>query len=168
MKRKKLIILIFCFVLLFCSCQNSFENEERESSNYVNTSMEEDMLFGYEEIIEETSEYDVKYEKLSEENFEEVITILMSISDEDDLRKLDCLPLTRELYDELRNDFSYIIENDDLKWLRIDAWGINEDRFGCIFYIKTQKEEVRDYYIEMELDEGIVKDIELILLSVSE
>lgn len=168
MKRKKLIILIFCFVLFCCSCQNSFENEESESSNYVSTSIEEEMLFNNEKIIEETSEYDVKYEKLSEENFEEVITVLMSISDEDDLKKLDCLPLTQELYDELKDDFSYVIENDDLEWLRIDAWGINEDRFGCIFYIKTQKEEVRDYYIEMKLDEGIVTDIELILLSVSE
>lgn len=167
------MIFICSFVLIGFGCQNEREKIAEESISDYSESSIEDIVMSSEgtiegsstEIFEETSENPIKYATLTEENFEEVLIMFMSISGAEDLWKLDYLPLTEELKKELSNDFPYEAEIANFEWLRVEAWGVNDEGLACVFRVNKEQGVSFDYYIVMQLEEGKIAEVELIRLA---
>ena len=63
---------------------------------------------------------------LTEANIEQVLKDFLTIADEDDLKKLEKLPLTENFFNQCAEDFPYIGNVEKYKEINIDFWSVDE------------------------------------------
>lgn len=172
MKTKcKLIVLFAISLIVLSSCQKQKNTMEKIESDDLSTPI----AFG-KVMSEESSIVIPEYigdEILTEENFEQVIKKIFTLSKEglqDSLITLSELPLTEAFYSEcaqssVKNETPIFDWTYSYEKMKLEFWGVREDgKCICIcgFY-KTDyilDENADFYYIVMEIHQDRISSIE--------
>ena len=171
----KLIVLFVISLIVLSSCQKQKNTMEKIESDDLSTPI------AFEKVMSEENpivipEY-IGDEILTEENFEQVIKKIFTLSKEelqDSLITLSELPLTEAFYSECAQN-SVKNETPIFDWtypyekMKLEFWGVREDgKCICIcgFYKADYilDENADFYYIVMEMYQGRIASIQTILL----
>lgn len=81
---------------------------------------------------------------LTEDNMEQVLKDFLSIADEEDLKKLEELPLTENFFNQCAEDFPYIENVEEYKEINIEFWSIDE-KGKCVGLVLFALNKNREY-----------------------
>lgn len=167
--KKVVAIILICSTALFCcACRETQGETESSVSTMPSSSDIESMTEESSEVATSVEEGAlgelVKYETLTEENLEEVLTTFMFIQNEEELWKLEYLPLTETLYERCIQNFPYARDVENFEKLGVYQYGVNEDAVGCYFVIETKNNIAYDYYIKFLMDDDKIKGMDLLLI----
>lgn len=81
---------------------------------------------------------------LVEDNVARVLKDFLSIADEEDLKKLEELPLTENFFNQCVEDFPYIEDAEEYKEINIEFWAIDEEG-KCVSLVVFSKKKNPEY-----------------------
>lgn len=120
--------------------QNSKPIDEVVTDTAVETVQQEDIT-EKEEKTELTYKGDAL---LVEDNVEQVLKDFLSIADEEDLKKLEELPLTENFFNQCAEDFPYIEDVEEYQEINIEFWSIDEEG-KCVSLVVLSKTKNPEY-----------------------
>lgn len=126
--------------------QNSKSIDEVADAT-VETVQQEDIT-EKEEKIELTYKGDVL---LVEDDVAQVLKDFLSIADEEDLKKLEELPLTESFFDQCVENFPYIEDVEEYKEINIEFWAIDE-KGKCVSLVSFGNRMNPDHVYCIEMD----------------
>ncbi|MBD5472896.1 MAG: hypothetical protein HDR20_08360 [Lachnospiraceae bacterium] len=99
-----------------------------------------------EDITEKEEKIELTYKGdalLVEDNVAQVLKDFLSIADEEDLKKLEELPLTENFFNQCAEDFPYIEDVEEYKEINIEFWSIDEEGkcVSLVVFSKTKNPE---------------------------
>ena len=81
---------------------------------------------------------------LVEDDVAQVLKDFLSIADEEDLKKLEELPLTEKFFNQCAEDFPYIEDVEEYKEINIEFWSIDEEG-KCVSLVVFSKKKNPEY-----------------------
>ena len=105
---------------------------QKEEENDI-TEKEEKPVFTYQGDI-----------LLTEDNVAQVLRDFLSIADEEDLKKLEELPLTESFFNQCVEDFPYIENVEEYKEINIEFWSIDENG-KCVSLVVFSRKKNPEY-----------------------
>lgn len=100
-----------------------------------------------EDITEKEEKTELTYKGdalLVEDNVEQVLKDFLSIADEEDLKKLEELPLTENFFNQCAEDFPYIEDVEEYQEINIEFWSIDEEG-KCVSLVVLSKTKNPEY-----------------------
>lgn len=106
------------------------------------------------------------------DNLEEVMKTFATIKDEDDLYKLEDLPLTENFYNQCMEAFPYAVEIERMRSFWFGFYGIGDDsKFVCHYTLSPNTDdsswysgERDEYFVEMIIKDGQIDAMDIMLL----
>lgn len=100
-----------------------------------------------EDITEKEEKIELTYKGdalLVEDDVAQVLKDFLSIADEEDLKKLEELPLTEKFFNQCAEDFPYIEDVEEYKEINIEFWSIDEEG-KCVSLVVFSKKKNPEY-----------------------
>lgn len=157
---RKAVITLIAVMLSLSGCKN-IQTPMTETLVTENNNEKEDVLNSksidevadtavesaqQEDITEKEEKTELTYKGdvlLVEDNVAQVLKDFLSIADEEDLKKLEELPLTEKFFNQCVKDFPYIENVEEYKEINIEFWVIDEEGkcVSLVVFSKTKNPE---------------------------
>lgn len=162
---RKLVIALIVVMLSLSGCKNNqtlvdetLPTEiDEEKGDVLDLKSADETTGAVEEAIQQKEEDDEMTEKeektaltyqgnvlLVEDNVAQVLKDFLSIADEEDLKKLEELPLTENFFNQCVEDFPYIEDAEEYKEINIEFWAIDEEG-KCVSLVVFSKKKNPEY-----------------------
>ena len=158
---RKAVITLIVVMLSLSGCKNNQtmvdetlpmesnkEEEDLQNSKSIDEvtdvtveTMQQEDITEKEEKIELTYKGDAL---LVEDDVAQVLKDFLSIADEEDLKKLEELPLTEKFFNQCAEDFPYIEDVEEYKEINIEFWSIDEEG-KCVSLVVFSKKKNPEY-----------------------
>lgn len=171
----KRIIVVLIVGLLLTGCGYVENNVTPKPTKEEKSDLENDLK--QEAQVAEEKHIEIEYigdAILTNENFADVIEEFLCIRNEDEIVKLQALPLSEDFFNQCVADFPYIENIEDMKRFELGIWGMNEEgEWMCICkfspidaeHANIRYNEAHDtYYITMNVKNNQIDSINIRLV----
>lgn len=158
---RKVVITLIAVMLSLSGCKNNqtmvdetlpMESNKEEEAIQNSKSIDEVAdaaveTVQQEDITEKEEKIELTYKGdalLVEDNVAQVLKDFLSIADEEDLKKLEELPLTENFFNQCAEDFPYIEDVEEYKEINIEFWSIDEEG-KCVSLVVFNKTKNPEY-----------------------
>ncbi len=158
---RKVVITLIAVMLSLSGCKNNqtmvdetllMESNKEEEDIQNSKSIDEvtDVTVEtvqQEDITEKEEKIELTYKGdalLVEDDVAQVLKDFLSIADEEDLKKLEELPLTENFFNQCAEDFPYIEDVEEYKEINIEFWSIDEEG-KCVSLVVFSKKKNPEY-----------------------